>query len=84
MGLLFGRINRLNREKQAGEIIDQWGRTFWFFSDECEGGQLPIIGSTVTFYRDPRYSETRMAELIKVDSTPSDPIEHFLHAIGED
>lgn len=82
--VLYGIVIRLNHRKRAGLIRDTYGREFHFWASECEGDELPPLGSSVTFLRDPQYGKIRVAHLIRVDQLPSDPIERFLRRIGEE
>lgn len=66
----FGRVTKIDRKNQCGEIVEQRGRVFFFSAKECENGILPPAYSTVSFVRDREYISTPVAQLIKVDQFP--------------
>lgn len=82
--VLFGKVTRLIRERNAGIITDQHGRDFYFLMECCVGFKLPPLFSTVTFIQDMDARTMRVADLIQIDQYPRGYVDNIMSQVDEE
>jgi hypothetical protein len=62
--LRVGRIYSIDTRSNSGTLVDTRGVEFFISVYECEGDEIPSVGTLVTFVEDTEYRTTAVASRV--------------------